>query len=322
MKVKRTSTSSRIIRIFVPAVLGLLMLAVAVNALVVYQLTHPVRTQAATNPTDYLEISNVQLPWSEEEWSTADNTRGHGWLLHRGAGSPAIVLSHGYGANRGDLLDLGVDLWRAGFTVLLYDLRGHGESPVDWTSLGDYEVEDLLSAIKHLKTVKDARGAQLIDPTKVGLYGVSLGGYASLVAASRDSAVRAVVADSVFPSSDAFARVLTRQSFRVSNRAINKIVDWGLWANFPSHYGANSAIEAVRNYQGVRLLLIAGPDSAELRQTTGLVYTQATDPREITEVAHSRLSRLYGAEQTNYNQLIVEFFKRGEIAPAPVQAKN
>jgi pimeloyl-ACP methyl ester carboxylesterase len=324
MKVKRTTWTRLVLRLLVPAILGCLALSVAIDMIVVRKLTHPQRRRPTTSPQDYLEISNVQLPWSDEQWTTADNAVSHGWLLRRAAGSPAIVLSHGYGngANRSDLLDLGVDLWRSGFTVLLYDLRGHGESSVDWSSLGDYEADDLVSAITYLKAVKDSTGKTLVDPNRIGLYGVSIGGYASLVAASRDASVRAVAADSVYPTPDSFARILTKQQFGVNSEMINMVVDWGLRASFTSHYNSTSAIDSVRGYQDVKLLLIGGANATDLRLTTGLVYIQSLEPRQITEVAYSRIERLNGPDSNTYNQIIIDFFKRLNTAPQAAEANK
>jgi len=323
MKVKRTTWTRLLLRILVPAVLGCAALSIAVDLMVVRKLTHPLRRKAATVPQDYLEISNVQLPWSDEQWSTADATT-HGWLLRCAAGSPAIILSHGYGAgaNRSDLLDLGVDLWRAGFTVLLYDLRGHGDNTADWSSLGDYEADDLLAALTYLKSVKDSTGNILVDPNRIGLYGVSVGGYASLVAAARDSSVRAVAADSVYPTPDSFARILTKQQFGVSNEMINTVVEWGLRANFTSHYNTTSAIQSVRGYQDVRLLLIGGANDTDLRLSTGIVYIQSLEPRQITEVTSSRITRLNGPDSKTYNQIIIDFFKSGNTAPQAAEANK
>jgi len=323
-KVKRTSLISLLLRIFIPAILALAALAVCVNLLVVRRLTHPKHVRASVGPQDYLEISNVQLPWTDEQWTNSDNTLAHGWLLRRGAGAPAIVLSHGYGdsANRSDLLDLGVDLWRAGYTVLMYDLRGHGESAVEWSNLGDYESDDLLCAIKYVKTLKDTAGAPLVDPSRIGLYGVTLGGYASLVAAAQDNSVRAVVGDSVYPTPEDYAHILTREQFGINDRMFDQVINWGFKASFPSHYNTTSAIDAVRSYQGVQLLLIGGANAPDLRLSTGIVYIQSLEPRQITEVSNSRVYRLKGPDRATYNQIIIDFFKKSITPPASTEAKK
>src|SRR5215471_18022245 len=95
-KIKRTSIISLLLKIFVPAILAVVALGVSVDLIVVRRLTHPKHARASVGPQDYLEISNVQLPWSDEQWMNSDNTMAHGWLLRRGAGAPAIILSHGY----------------------------------------------------------------------------------------------------------------------------------------------------------------------------------------------------------------------------------
>src|SRR5215467_7214227 len=118
--------------------------------------------------------------WFEEKWKNADSTQTFGWFLSQGKPAPAIILSHGYGSNRSELITLAFELWKSGFHVLMYDLRGHGESPVKWSGLGTYEKDDLLSAIKFMKNRKNETGQDLLDG-RVGLYGVDLGGYLSLV---------------------------------------------------------------------------------------------------------------------------------------------
>ena len=180
----------------------------------------------------------------------------------------------------------------------------------------------MVSAITYLKTVKDTTGNTLVDPNGIGLYGVSLGGYASLVAAARDSSVRAVAADSVYPTPDNFARILTKEQFGVNNEMINTVVDWGLKASFMSHYNTTSAIDSVRGYQDVRLLLIGGANATDLRLSTGLVYIQSLEPRQITEVASSRIERLNGPDSKTYNQIIIDFFKRGNTAPQAAEANK
>ncbi len=99
-----------------------------------------------------------------------------------GAKHPAIVLVHGSGAeNREYMLPWARFLIRRGIAVLGYDKRGVGGSTGDWnTASFDDLAGDVLAAFKYLKTRDD------IDPTRIGLLGLSQAGWIMPLAAVRE----------------------------------------------------------------------------------------------------------------------------------------
>ena len=89
-------------------------------------------------------------------------------------------------------------LYEAGYTVVAFDFRGQGDSdpmpdyePLHW--LTEYEVDDVLAALDYV------RGNPEFENQPLGLYGISRGGCAALVAASRVPEVHCVAADSTPP---------------------------------------------------------------------------------------------------------------------------
>src|SRR5437660_12374152 len=179
---KKRVLFKRLFWVFVPAMLVLLVGVGALGFYMIHRLSHPARTALYGSPRDFQLI--LQKPmWFDEKWKNSDSTQTVGWLLSRGKPAPAIILSHGYGSNRSELLTLAFELWKSGYNVLVYDLRGHGESSVQWSGLGTYEKEDLLSAIKFLRSQRTDSGQELLDG-RIGLFGVDLGGYISLVAST------------------------------------------------------------------------------------------------------------------------------------------
>src|SRR5213593_835334 len=124
----------------------------------------------------------------EEVTITADDgVRLAAWLLPR-AGAPALVLLHGYPAEKADLLPIAAALSRR-FTVLLLDQRYFGESGGHATTIGFRERGDLRRAIDFL----ESRGFK-----EVGVFGFSLGGAVALLAAAEDPRIRAVAAYAPF----------------------------------------------------------------------------------------------------------------------------
>jgi len=143
-------TIKRVLWVFIPAVLVFAVGVVALDFYFINRMTHPPRTELYGSPRDFQLI--LQKPmWFEEKWKNSDSTQTVGWFLSRGKPAPAIVLSHGYGSNRSELLTLAFELWKSGYNVLVYDLRGHGDTPlVQNSSFGGCEAEDISAATQEL----------------------------------------------------------------------------------------------------------------------------------------------------------------------------
>lgn len=144
----------------------------------------------------------TSLPWStapstvivteSRTFRSGDATlRGTLYLPEGGRALGALVVTHTASKPlRGALLykHLTEMLPPLGIAVLTYDRRGSGQSggsleASDYTLLAD----DAIAAVQMLKA--DAR----IDPERVGIWGLSQGGWLSLLAAARSSDVRFVV---------------------------------------------------------------------------------------------------------------------------------
>lgn len=142
---------------------------------------HPPRITIPLTPSQY------GLSPEEVAIVTEDGLRLAGWLLPR-PGAPAVVLLHGYPAERADLLPLAATL-EPHFTVLLMDLRYFGRSEGRVTTLGLRERRDLSRAVDVLAE----RGF-----SRVGVFGLSLGGAIALTTAAEDARIRAVAAYAPF----------------------------------------------------------------------------------------------------------------------------
>jgi alpha-beta hydrolase superfamily lysophospholipase len=118
-----------------------------------------------------------------------------GWLISVPEALGTVIIVHGVDSNRADpevgYLEIADGLAERGFSSLLFDLRGHGESGGDQVSGGLFEQEDFLGAFD----VLIERG---IPADQIGGLGVSLGGAIVLLAAAKEPRLRALVADSTF----------------------------------------------------------------------------------------------------------------------------
>ena len=176
-----------------------------VSTLFAWRFTTPPRHALAVRPETFLEAyENVTFP-------ARDGVSLAGWFVPRRDTKRAVVLLHGNGATRTQMLARARFFHDHGYSALLYDARGHGESGDALVSFGWYETRDLLGAIDWLR----ARGF-----SEIGLLGVSQGGATIALAASDLHGIRwAVLEPYVIPSGSMIPNLLIHDHVAVEKFA-------------------------------------------------------------------------------------------------------
>lgn len=103
---------------------------------------------------------------------------------------PAVVFVHGAGRQtREPYRKVGEHFATRGIAALIYDKRGTGQSGGAYESSEPYRnlVDDALSAVVFLKQRRE------IEPSQIGIWGLSQGAYISAAAASRSDDIRFVI---------------------------------------------------------------------------------------------------------------------------------
>ena len=122
--------------------------------------------------------------------SSRDGTRLFGLFLPGREGCPGIVLCHGYFKSLAEPFEIGLRLNQEGYNVLLFDFRGCGRSGGHFTTIGYKETWDVLAAVDFLKS--------RLRQAPIGVFGISMGAAAAIIAASRTPDIAALVADSPY----------------------------------------------------------------------------------------------------------------------------
>ena len=185
---------ARVVPAWLPIGVGLVvavaaLLYFAASTYIAEQATHAVRSPLEGTPSDLgLQYEAVTFE------SDTDHVPLQGWYLPS-RGERAIIMVHGIDQNRWNAWErasqkaqLFVD---HGFDVLVFDLRGHGQSGGDRLGFGWLERNDVLGAVAYV----EGRG---IAPGQIGLQGHSYGAATALLTAAVDPDIAAVVADSAF----------------------------------------------------------------------------------------------------------------------------
>ena len=144
------------------------------------------------------ELGIIAPGWEHEDLllTTPDGLGLSAWY-HPSRNGSAVVLAHGHGANRLQMLPEANLLVARGFGVLLFDWRAHGESGGELSTRGDRERLDLQSAVDWLAQRTDVR------PGGIGVLGYSRGASVAIEAAARDPRIAAVVAEAATTSIEA-----------------------------------------------------------------------------------------------------------------------
>lgn len=124
------------------------------------------------------------------EFKNAEGTTLAGWWVPKLDAKQTVILLHTLGGNRADLLDFAEPLWRAGFNLVMLDLRSHGMSDGKYFTYGFNEWKDITAAID---TVNAKQPNQ-----SFAILGVSAGGTVAISAAARDERIRKVVTIGTF----------------------------------------------------------------------------------------------------------------------------
>lgn len=172
-------------------------LSLVLLAVLIYGMTALNRARSVFTPTRFpllrTEPDALGLPTFEEvTFSSVDGIDLSGWYIPA-QNRAAIILVHSIGGSRVQMRHYGRALVAQGYGVLLFDLRAHARSDGTASTFGWLETNDLLGAVKFLKTRPE------VDPQRIGVLGVSLGAQIALRGAALSPDIRAVWADGPIP---------------------------------------------------------------------------------------------------------------------------
>jgi uncharacterized protein len=158
---------------------------VGVSLLTADRLTRATNHRARIDPREW---DAGARPWTTR---TADGVTLRGWYLPTDLQRHLLVLVHGMWSSWGEMASLGRDLHGHGFDVLLFDLRGHGESDPSRLYLGRRERAD----IRAVMSWAQSRG---FTDDRIGWLGYSMGGSTVLMEAARNPGIQVAVLDSPY----------------------------------------------------------------------------------------------------------------------------
>jgi len=166
----------------------------------------------AMGPCDFERIEGNHVTFR-----AFDNLNLHGMFLrgnHHDRPKGVVLFAHEFSSDMYSCARYCRPLLLAGYDVFTFDFRGHGESscspgyqPRQWPT--DCEVDDMLGAIAFVEDSLERR----CRPVEIGLFGISRGAGAAILAAQHNPAVKAIITDGAFSSDTTLEYLMKRWAY-------------------------------------------------------------------------------------------------------------
>jgi dienelactone hydrolase len=276
---------------------AVVMLYAGYTVLFVWAMSAPAR-----RPVCCRTPADLGLDYEDVSLHSGDGVLLAGWYIPSQNGA-AVLLLHGYGAHRGEVLDRAALLAGHGYGTLLYDARASGESGGELRSFGWADVDDVRAALAYLQARED------VEPGRLGILGFSIGGQIALRATAEMEALRAVVAEEpgFATAADLPAMSTLGDKFLAFNYRIwFKGLEWRTGLRAPA-----GVVEGLARIPPRPLLMMASGQPEEPNYwLVRYLYDQAAEPKDwwaVPEAAHGQIPVLRPAE---YEDKIVSFFDK------------
>ena len=269
-----------------------------------YQVFRQTAPRRATEvPIDFesmmVRAENVRFP-------STDGIDLAGWLIRGAPDQAPIVLCHDLGSSKASLVNVALALSRAGFTVLMFDFRAHGDSAGERSSLGVLEKRDVVGAVDFLGTLEG------LETKRIGVFGVGMGAHAAVLAAADRPALRVLVLDGLYPdaSYELARRVYLDWSFAVDHLSF---VSGGMLAALSGSAGPEArAADVIGHLLGRDLLLLAPASDTRLADEMMRMYQTVPDQADadgnLVVLPATHADGLYASDLTRYHERVAEFF--------------
>jgi pimeloyl-ACP methyl ester carboxylesterase len=299
-----TTTISKFLSIiFALAVFALISVS-TISGYLLYQTLKPAR-----NPASF-DLSVMMGHPSTFSFSAPGGAQREGWIFPGLRGAPAIVVCHGYQSQRADVLTLVTALQDHQFNVFLFDFAGHGTS-MGVTTLGYEETGELRAAVRALS------GRDDVDPRHFGLWGVDMGGYASLAVAETDPRIGALAVDDTYDDPRDMLRIEVKKSGLNELPGVLKFTDFGFRMMNYSHRNDPPLSARIGSTHGIPKLFVQADDRPALSDETLQLFTKAPEPKQALRERVSYRD-MNDDDRKAYESQIVNFFLQN-IPPTAVR---
>lgn len=152
------------------------------------EFTHQVDIDKGLIPLDmsYMKREPIEIRMEDGSYIHGDYSKNENEI-------GIMIIAHGYTWNREGSLKYAQFFYKHGFSILIYDERGHGENKTKFTTMGYKEGRDIVNIIEYCR---EKYGKDI----PIGLHGESMGGASVLEAMKYHPDINFVIDDCGYSS--------------------------------------------------------------------------------------------------------------------------
>lgn len=190
------------------------------------------------------------------------------WYIPAKDKKGVLIASHNLGGNKSSAFTYLRPYVEEGYSLVMYDFRGHGDSEKAYCTMGYHETRDLA-------ILTDYVASELAEGLPIFYWGFSLGATISLLAAAQNGKVRAVIAHSPFVSLVQVLKHYAKTFYHVPGRACVFLV-----------------LSLLKRFQGVRAEEVDVARAARHLEEMPILLIGGARDRQVPEEWLMRLSAL------------------------------
>jgi len=239
------------------------------------------------------------MEYRDINFSTENGIEIRGWYIE-GNKRGTIIMCHPYGMDKGDCLPQARFLNHTGYSILLFDFRGHGRSDGRYSSLGYYEVKDILAAVFFLKEKGESR---------IGVMGFSMGGTVALLGASITPDISAVISEGAYLSFHSAVYSFVKCHYHAPRYPFLPPAIWtaGIRLRFkPKELNLKNCLHKI---SPTPILIIHSREDKEIPVSEGIeIFNKAKEPKYLWIVPNAGHLKCYSEEKREYEKRVIDFF--------------
>ena len=237
------------------------------------------------------------MTYSDVAFKTPDGLTLRGWWIP-GTKHETIVMVHGLSNNRSEPFNKAGYLHQAGYNLLVFDLRGHGRSDGNGTTMGYKEPVDVHAAVAE---------ARRLNAGPVALFGYSLGASTVVEEGAVDPNVSAVIEDSGFSSAgDVFMARFNEMTRLPSVPLAAPAVAFGGLDLRTSLWNVDPLAFAAQMHKPM-LAIIGGADTIVPPAEGLALFHAAPGPKQLLEVPGAGHVQAYDTANHLYELTVLNF---------------
>lgn len=246
-----------------------------------------------------VSMPHGELALTDVSFKSESGSLIYGWYIEGSKNKGGVLLMHGVKSNRLQMLRRAKFLHKAGYSILLFDFQGHGESQGENITFGYLESMDAEAAYAFL--------LDKLNYKSIGVIGVSLGG-ASALLGSVAKQCKALILESVYPTIE--EAILNRLVIRIGSlgKYLLPLLTWQIEPRLGLSTEALKPIEHLSKVTGSVFIIAGEKDKHTTLNESHRIFAEANEPKKIWVVEGAEHVNFDQFQQKKYESKILEFF--------------